>query len=279
MPTIVSSQTEMKSMLDMKIVELKTLLERASQILTTTTSTSGTPRGGSTSQGRTCFIQILPTSVILLSRSSIEQIGFIEVDLAGILTKTLQMVQVQVQEELRERELITYQQNERLTKENDQLQARNESISTKQTQKEHEESKLKQVIKYLCAEIPQCNFQPETPLLQKVKRITASAKDLEGKIEKMDVEHKAHIVELEAKELRTPPEEHEARVAKLQGYATMIALHLAETQKLLDEATTTWTTMEDIDDLVEVCVALQKNQKELDEVMAKMKDLAHYSAC
>ena len=43
MTTIVISRSEMKSVLDMKIVELKTLLERASQILTTAPSTSGTP--------------------------------------------------------------------------------------------------------------------------------------------------------------------------------------------------------------------------------------------
>ena len=53
MTAIVSSQTEMKSTLDMKIVELKTLLERATQIPTTTTTTFGTLRGESTSQGRT----------------------------------------------------------------------------------------------------------------------------------------------------------------------------------------------------------------------------------
>ena len=34
MTTIVSSQTEMKSMMDMQIVELKTLWEQASQLAT-----------------------------------------------------------------------------------------------------------------------------------------------------------------------------------------------------------------------------------------------------
>lgn len=64
-------------------------------------------------------------------------------DLAGILTDTLHMVQVQVQEELTDRELVTYQQNEKLEKENDQLQARNKFISMKLTQKEYEENRLK----------------------------------------------------------------------------------------------------------------------------------------
>ena len=108
MTMIVSSQTEMKSALDMKIMELKTLLERTTQIPTATTSTFGTPRGGSTVQGRTRCVRILPTSVRLPSRSPIEQTGFIEVDLEGIMTDTLRMVQVQVEEELRDKELVTY---------------------------------------------------------------------------------------------------------------------------------------------------------------------------
>ena len=168
---------------------------------------------------------------------------------------------------------MTYQQNEKFMKENDQLWSGNESISMKLLKKEHEENKLKHAIDDLCAELPQCNIQPETPLLQKVKIITAKAKDLEETIEKMDAKHKAHIAELEARELETPPKEHKARVVELQGYAAMITLHLAETHKFLDEATTTWTNMEDLDDLVEVCVVLQKNQKELDEVTATMKGL------
>ena len=145
-------------------------------------------------------------------------------------------------------------------KENDQLRAWNESISTKLSQKEHEERKLKKVIEYLCAELPQCNIQPETSLLQKLI-IIAKAKDLEETIEKMDVEHKACTAKLEEKEPGTPPEEREAKVVELQGYATTISLRLAETQKLLDDATTTWTTMDDIDDLVEVHITLQKSQK------------------
>ena len=43
MTSIVSLQTKMKSVMDLKIAELKTLLERALQIPTTTTSTSRTP--------------------------------------------------------------------------------------------------------------------------------------------------------------------------------------------------------------------------------------------
>ena len=81
-------------------------------------------------------------------------------------------------------------------------------------------------------------------------------------------------MELEAKDPVTPLEEHEARVVELKGFAATLALHLADTQKLLDNTTSTWATMEELEDLVEVCIALQKNQQELDAVADAMKDLA-----
>lgn len=81
-------------------------------------------------------------------------------------------------------------------------------------------------------------------------------------------------MELEAKHPVTPPKECEARVTELKGYVFTIELHLAETQKLLDDTNSTSKTMGDLDDLVKVRATLQKNKKELDEVAAVMKDLA-----
>lgn len=74
MTAIVTSQDIMKVMIDQRIMELKTLLERTPQMLTTLamSSTSRTPWGSSTSEGRTQFVCILPTSVRLPSGSPID---------------------------------------------------------------------------------------------------------------------------------------------------------------------------------------------------------------
>ena len=61
-------------------------------------------------------------------------------NLADISTKSLQLVQVQVQEELREREINTYQKNEKLTKDNDQLRANHEAIKVNLIKQEYGES-------------------------------------------------------------------------------------------------------------------------------------------
>lgn len=149
MTTLVSLQTVLKSALDMQIVELKTLMERASQLTPQKLSLSSSPRGNPTSQERTRVIRIVPTGVRLPLGVEIEQAGFIKIDLEGIPLESFQLVQTQVQEEMRERELLTYAHNEKLRKENDQLQAQNKSISKKMAQKEEEEHRLMQAIEYL----------------------------------------------------------------------------------------------------------------------------------
>ena len=140
-------------------------------------------------------------------------------------------------------------------------------------EKEAEEEKLKKVVANIGVELLTYNIDLEAPILQIVNSILGHVKELEQKVIKMEEEYKACIVDLEAKDPVTPPKEREARITELKGYAATIELRLAETQKLLDDTTTAWTNMEDLDDLVEVCAMLQKNQKELDEVMAAMKDL------
>ena len=50
-------------------------------------------------------------------------------------------------------------------------------------------------------------------------------------------------------------------------------LRLDDTQKLLEDTTSTWDAMEEINDLVEVRATLQKNQKEPDAVASMMKDM------
>ena len=86
------------------------------------------------------------------------------------------------------------------------------------------------------------------------------AKDLEETVESMDADYKARITELEAWGSATTPEQCEERTKELKAFSATIALRLEDTQKLLDDTTSTWVAMEEIEDLVVVWEALQKNQ-------------------
>ena len=72
----------------------------------------------------------------------------------------------------------------------------------------------------------------------------------------MDAEHKPHNAKMEARTPRMPPEVREAQVEELKGCAEIVETRVTEAQQLLNEASHTWTTMEDIDGLVEVRKAL-----------------------
>lgn len=171
MTMLVTSQTALKSTLDVQIVELRSIMERASQLPTQTLSTFGSLRGDSIVQGYTRIIQIQPTSVRLPPGIQVEQEGFTEVDLTGIPTETLQMVQIQVHEELREHELSTYAQNEKLMKDNTQLQQKYKTILAQLAQKEEEEEKIKKGVVDIYVDLPTYNIDPEVLILQIVSLI------------------------------------------------------------------------------------------------------------
>lgn len=50
----------------------------------------------------------------------------------------------------------------------------------------------------------------------------------------------------------TPPKQREARFEELKAALAMIVLHLDDAQKLLDDATSTWSSIEEILDLMTV---------------------------
>ena len=122
-------------------------------------------------QGCTRIIRIFPTHVILPPGVEVEHARFIEVDLTRIPIESLQMVQTQDHEELKECELIQCAQNEKLQKENDQLQLKYRTTSAKLAEKEEEECMLKTIVVELCMELPQCHIDPEDMLMQTMKVI------------------------------------------------------------------------------------------------------------
>jgi hypothetical protein len=67
-----------------------------------------------------------------------------------------------------------------------------------------------------------------------MKVIAGRAKELEEIVERMDVEHKSCIVDLESIELATPLEQCEVRIAELKNASATIVLRLEDAQKLLD---------------------------------------------
>lgn len=125
-------------------------------------------------------------------------------NLAVVLTKTLQVVHTQVQEELCVCEENTYRKNLKLLQDNNNLCSNTEDAKYQLVQERYKASKLEKMINDVCVEFPHCNIPVDVVLPQKVCIIVSKSKDVEDTIEKMDVEYKACIAELEAKPLGMP---------------------------------------------------------------------------
>ena len=119
---------------------------------------------------------------------------------------------------------------------------------------------IKQLVVDLCVEIPECNIDPEALLLQTVRVIANQAKVVEERVINMDEEYKAHIMEPETREPMMPPKQRDVRVEEHKATLAMIVLHLEDTQKLLDDTTYAWSTIEEIPDLMIVSEEVQKTQ-------------------
>ena len=74
----------------------------------------------------------------------------------------------------------------------------------------------------------------------------------EAGIGEMEAEHKDHTQELEARRPGTPPEDREKRREAIHNFLNVVAQHIEEAQKLLEDASTSWQAMDEIDDLVAV---------------------------
>ena len=82
----------------------------------------------------------------------------------------------------------------------------------------------------------------------------------------MDVEHQRRIVELEAFQPSTPPEESEARAVQLKAAAEQMEVQVTACQTLLEKTTAMWAQMEDIPAIVDTRREIQGAQEKLTRI-------------
>ena len=164
------------------------MVEKATQSSLTTPSRSenGVLRPETSKLGKTRIVKIHPTMISLPMGVEFADVGPIEIDLARIPLKTLNLVQREVAAELQEREQATYQANKELRKMARQLRLEAHTLSAQVEQCQKEEVKQEQAIVTICAELPNCPIDQSASLAQKFKIVASRTKELERYIEKMD---------------------------------------------------------------------------------------------
>ena len=135
----------------------------------------------------------------------------VEVNMAQFPIDQLQMIQQQIAAELRDRELVTYNQNTQLIQQNAELTTGFQTKVEELRLYEEREQDLSQILQNIALELPQCNIEFSLPLTQKVRRIADREKALEETVVKMEGDHKVQIFELEARAPGTPKVDKEVR--------------------------------------------------------------------
>ena len=107
---MVTAQTAMRSIFEAQFVELRSMVEKVAQSSLTTPSRaeSGVSRPETSKAGKTRIVKIQPTMISLPTGVKDADVGPIEIDLARVPLKTLNLVQREVTAELQEREQATY---------------------------------------------------------------------------------------------------------------------------------------------------------------------------
>ena len=103
---MVTAQTAMRSVFEAEFAELRSMVEKSapSSLTMPSRSESGASRPETSRAGKSRIIQIQPTMILLPTGVKVADVGPIEIDLACIPLKTLNLVQREVAVELQERE-------------------------------------------------------------------------------------------------------------------------------------------------------------------------------
>ena len=225
---MLTTQTAIRSVFEAQFAELRSMVEKVAQssLTTPSRSESGTSHPKTSKAGKSRIVQIHPMMISLPTRVEVADLGPIEIDLARVPLKTLNLVQREVVVELQERKQGTYQANEELRKTTKELRGEAHTLTAQAEQHQKEEAVQEQAITTICTELLNCPIDLSTPLAQKFKIVAGGTKELERYIEKMDVEHQKRIAELEACQLSTPPEECNARALQLKAVAEQMEVQV-----------------------------------------------------
>jgi hypothetical protein len=267
------------STVDRQLTELKAITEKTAtmQLQPATTVRGGSAQGPSREEvlakGRTNIVRIPTGSIkfpVSLVSMQVQMVHPLEVNLPEVPIDQLQEIFQQIGTELKERELATYTQNATLVRENVQLIARNEARNAELTQYEQREQDLSLVLQNIAAELPQCDIQSELAVTQKVRKIADRAKALEEEKAKMEEEYKEKIAALEAQQPATPEAVQEAHVQAFRIVETQMKCRAEEVESLLEDATRTWTELEELPEKIE----LQKSIQSYDQLIAQAEEEA-----
>ena len=110
----------------------------------------------------------------------------------------------------------------------------------------NKQATLARVLDKACRSLPDFNIQAEEEPEQRIVKLKDYAQQSRSQIEKMKVEHEAHIAELQLRLIpESPPEVREHRLRDIQASATKISDLVSSASNILDESVKAWTNLQE----------------------------------
>lgn len=104
----------------------------------------------------------------------------------------------------------------------------------------------------LCSELPDMQVEPEAAILENVRKVVVRAKAIALIMDTVETEYKARIEELEK---RDPNAQLRAATNEIAG---LVAYRVKDMTHLLETAMESWSDIEKIDIVKEVCEEIQQ---------------------
>ena len=101
----------------------------------------------------------------------------------------------------------------------------------------------------LCLELPDMQLEPKASILDNVQKVVVHAHALAVRMDTVEAEYKAKIVELEQRDLSALAEKLKEDIEEISG---KIEQQIQETMQLLETTTSFWLGIEQIDTIEEV---------------------------
>lgn len=190
-----------------------------------------------------------------------------QLDLAVLPLETLRTLQTQIMEEFNDREQLVKAENVELKQECDQVQSKYCKAAAIVAQKKQEEVSLKKDVAELCAKLPDMQLEPKASILDNVQKVVVRAQALAVRMDTVEVEYKAKIMELEK---RDPSEQLKADAEEISG---KIEQRIQETVHLLMTSTSSWMGIEQIDTIEEVRADIHQIEADIAKLKTEMEGL------
>ena len=161
-------------------------------------------------------------------------------------------------------------ENVELKKQRDKVPSNYRKVAAIVAQRKQDEENLKKVIAELYLELLDMQLEPKASILDNVEKVVVRTKVLVIRMDTVETDYKAKIMELQQRDQSTSTEQMKADAEEISG---QIQQRIQETAQLLEDTTTSQMGIEQIDTIEEVRTDIRQVEANIERLQEEMEGL------